>query len=218
MAANTIGFIREIVAKLRTDIPVLENRVGYAAEFMALRENYDEYKLPYMFVVPTGSTTVGIHGGDTSKQKVRYNFATFICVDNSKRERNTKELLPHEQVEFIMSKCFFSMIGYNPASIIQSDTIIFSGNFLDEMQHNKLWWQANWYVEHVLDISDPSLCPDDDYVITEVYSRGQVNGLEEIAAVEPDYNTRIDGLFEGGDGVVDNDEAINPIERDTSWD
>lgn len=213
MAVQTIGFIREIVLRLRADIPVLNNRVGYAAEFMALRENYDEFLLPYMFVVPTGTTLVAPLGGDTAIQRVRYNFSTFICVDNSKRNREANELLPHEQVEFIMSRCFFSMINFNPEGIIQSDTIIFAGDFLDEMQHDKLWWQANWYVEHNLTASNPELCPiPDGYVITEVYSRGQVNGLIEQASVEPDYNTRIDGLYEGGDGVVDNDEAINPIE------
>lgn len=215
MASQTIGFIREIVERLRADIPVLNNRVGYSAEFMALRENFDEVLLPYMFVVPVGDTVSFIHGGDTSKQRVRYNFATFICVDNSKRNQNSEELTAHEQIEFIMSRLFYSLIGYNPEAIVQSDTIIYNGNFLDEMTHDKLWWQANWYVEHVLDISNPELCPqDDEYVITEVWSRGQINGLEPISSDEPDYNTKKDGCFEGGDGVVDNDEATNPFEGD----
>lgn len=215
MAIQTIAFIRELVTKARAEIPVLGNRVGYSAEFLALRELYDEYELPYVFIVPIGSTPTFIHGGDTSKQRVRYNFSTFICVDNSNREKNTQELNPHEQIEFIISQLWRSFIGYNPEALIQSDTIIYNGDFLHEMTHEKLWWQVNWYVEHLLDMSNPAYCPEEDpYTIDEVWSRGFINGLEAISSDQPDYNTKIDGCFQGGDGVVDNDEATNPFEGD----
>jgi len=205
--SNAIGLTREIIERVRANVPQFVNRVGGISEFVALREITAELALPYCFVIPIGRKVTEERQGGSNIQKVRLLFSTIVCVDNSQRHKNSKSLTAMEQIEFLFTRMAFAFIGFDPDSIHMSTTITFVEDFLDEMTHARLWWNMVWAVEYYLDLSDPALCPKDGYVIDTVYSRGFMNGVEAAEDVSEDYNTKDgDGLMQGGDGVVDQDD------------
>lgn len=213
VVSNAIGLTRELIELIRVKIPQFENRVGGVSEFAALREITAELALPYCFVVPIGRKVIADKEGNTSLQKVKFLFSTVLALDNAERNKDTKSLTAMEQVEFLYSKLLYALIGFDPESVFRSSTIMFVEDFIDDMTHKRLWWNIVWAMEYYIDVSNPDLCPaDDDYTITTVYSRGYNNGYEpdedetEEDQLE-DYNTKNeDGLMEGGDGVVSEED------------
>lgn len=211
--SNVIGLTRELIGIVRENVPQFQSRVAGVSEFVALREVNAELGLPYCFIIPIGRKVIQNKEGNTSIQKVRFLFSTVIAVDNTPRNKNGRDLEAMEQVEYLFTRLAYCFVGLDPDSASRSSTIQFVEDFLDDMTHARLWWNAIWALDYYMDVSNPDLCPpDDEFTYTTLYSRGYINGLEPDEAETPveaigDYNTKDpDGLIQGGDGVVSQED------------
>lgn len=138
-------FYEELIAKIRTDCPSYQNRVGGTAEFEALRQQGASIATPFCFVVPMGRNLQKLQGNSKDQPGVQ-EFATIICVDNKVRNLDGQQLQPITQVEALIQELINALSGFNPTSLTRSFKISFSDDFHLEMLENRMWHQAIWSI------------------------------------------------------------------------
>lgn len=182
MSTINTYILRELVKRIRSECPLLENRVGPAADYSNQLFENTSIPIPHATVIPlmeNGQDKNGIF-----LQADRQTFAVVVCVENKTRRLEGQDLTPYDSLKAIREQLDAALLNWKPAEQEnQIDEMIFAKGYLLKETEARIWYQYEyqtqtyvWGVSAIgnLEDSDSDINIDDlDYLYYAYVRKGQ---------------------------------------------
>lgn len=145
----------DIVAALRSRVPLLAQRVGGTASIEDLHE-YGKLPVPAAYVIPMGETPGEQQDMNGYEQGVEVSFAVVVFLDNASDEAGQAAVT---QLAAIQKQIFKALLGWDPPNY---DAIEYSGGSLVDLDRSRFVYQFEFTSAYVLDYVDTWLKDRDD--------------------------------------------------------
>lgn len=163
--------LAEVVLRLRSAVPALEQRVGGTASFIRANQANADIALPHAFVVPMYSTAAPKTDGATY-QMLTERFAIILALDNTIDPRNGDGRAAMVLMGTIFSQLVKAMLNWEPMQ--RFDTVQFARGLHLSMNQERMWHQFEWTYRYYIDGDYP--VPDTPALITQLYQHYNPTG------------------------------------------
>lgn len=178
-----------IIATLRANCPIFENRVAGAAQFKDLPE-IGKMRLPAAYVVP-GDDSPGEQKSQTDYwQDLTEGFSVIVFVSNGRDERG--QFASYDVVHDIRQMLFKALLGWNPEE--HGNPVTYAGGTLLDVNRHELSYQFDFTVENELTEDDTR-------------QQDELNSLDEFRTLSIDVDFIDPGS--GPDGEIELHTEIN---------
>lgn len=173
-----------IVAALRARCPTLENRVGAAAQWAAVRESTNPI-LPAAFVIPLSEQADEQAAQAGFYQEIECAFAVLIVVSICEDESGAQAV---EALDDLQREVFRAILGWRPGDDV--DRVQYEGGTLIQLDRSRLVYQLDFKYGAALDRSDSWIPERDDRM--DMFSRLGI----DVDFIDPSPIGRPDGKIE----------------------
>lgn len=134
-----------IIARLKSEIPALSNRVGGTADLVAAQEQ-DDIPVPHAFVVPGGDVADEADlAGPITQQDMVEEFAVVVAVANTSDQIGRAA---GDAVDDLRTSIWTALLGWEPAA--DHGPFAYLGSNHLEMSRARLWHQFNFVTQTLI--------------------------------------------------------------------